>query len=152
MKLVVKRIYDDGDATIGMLFIDGKYQCLTLEDEQRTVKVFGETRIPNGEYQIGLRAEGKHHKRYKARYGKKHKGMLEVQNVPNFKYILIHVGNTDLDTAGCLLVGEFPPNPGDSRLTIRSSRTAYEQLYPKVIKALLSGEPVTITYINDRLS
>ena len=148
MKLVVKRIYDDGDATLGILFIDGRYECLTLEDEERTIKVYGETRIPEGEYEIGLRTVGGQHERHKARYSN-HEGMLHIKNVPNFKYILIHSGNHDGHTDGCLLVGDIPPNPENERLTIGASRQAYKRLYPKVLKAIKNGESVTITYTKD---
>jgi hypothetical protein len=145
MELRVNRIYDDSDATLGILFVDEWFECLTLEDEERTHKVFGETRIPRGRYKIGLRTVGGHHERYSKRYDF-HIGMLQVLNVPNFEYILIHVGNTDDDTAGCLLVGETLPNPRGERLVIGSSRAAYEKLYVKVIAALVDGEDVYITY------
>ena len=107
MKLDVVRTQFGKDATNGMLFVDGVFECFTLEDEVRDVKVMSETAIPLGEYEIKFRNVGGFDTKYKARYGSTfHKGMLELQNVPNFKYILIHTGNTDQHTAGCLLVGE----------------------------------------------
>ena len=149
MKLEVRRVYDNGKATIGMLFVNGKYECLTLEDEHREVKVFAETRIPAGTYKIGLRTEGGHHETYKRRYGDKHIGMLQIMDVPNFTNILIHIGNLEKDTAGCLLVGDFPPAAGSSVLTIGSSRAAYERLYSKVTGAILSGENIIIKYTDN---
>ena len=38
--------------------------------------------------------------------------MLHITNVPNFEYILIHCGNTDEHTSGCLLVGDSQENNG----------------------------------------
>ena len=110
MKLKVLRFSSQEDSTSGLLFLEGKkgleFLCYTLEDERRVLKVKGETRIPAGTYQISLRKEGGHHEKYKKKYGKMHKGMLHVIDVPNFKWILIHTGNTDEHTAGCLLVGD----------------------------------------------
>ncbi|MGB5941249.1 MAG: DUF5675 family protein [Leeuwenhoekiella sp.] len=146
MKIKVNRTHHGTDHTIGILYIDGKYQCFTLEDEARIHKVMGETRIPAGTYDIAFRKEGSFNGRYLAKYGKNwHKGMLEVQNVPNFKYILIHCGNDDDDTAGCLLVGETNT---DFRNYIGSSRAAYRKIYPIIRDALLNGEKVTIEYID----
>ena len=39
-----------------------------------------------------------------------HKGMLWVRDVPGFEYILIHTGNTDEHTSGCLIVGDSQEN------------------------------------------
>jgi len=142
MKLKVIRLKDNGDTTIGALYIDGKFECWTLEDEHRTVKVFGETRIPEGEYEIKLRTVGGHHNRYKNKFGF-HKGMLHLQDVPNFKWILIHIGNTDDDTAGCLLVGQSV-----SEHSIGNSTLAYKKMYEKVLEAFLIGEKVYITYFD----
>ena len=76
MKLDVVRTQFGKDATNGMLFIDGVFECFTLEDEVRDVKVHSETAIPLGEYEIKLRTEGGFHSKYTARYGAMHKGML----------------------------------------------------------------------------
>ena len=152
MKLEVLRISSQKDSTNGILFdiTDGKkFLCYTLEDEYRDEKVMSETRIPSGTYKITLRTVGGFHSRYEAKYGDFHKGMLWVRDVPGFEYILIHTGNTDEHTAGCLLVG----NSQNENITkkdgfIGSSVTAYKRIYPPIAKALENGEEVTITYVD----
>ena len=73
--------------------------------------------------------------------------MLELQNVPGFQYILIHAGNTDEHTSGCLIVGETQQ---DLDLSddgfIGHSGKAYVKLYDKVAKELLKGNKVSIEY------
>jgi len=59
---------------------------------------------------------------------------------------LIHSGNTDADTEGCLLVGESW-NGGD---WIGSSKVAFNKLFPKMQKALDAGETITITIIDSK--
>ena len=98
MKLEVLRISSQSDSTNGILFDTTKgrkFLAYTLEDEYRETKEKGETRIPAGTYKIKLRKEGGFHGRYTTKYGSMHKGMLHVQDVPGFDYILIHTGNTD---------------------------------------------------------
>jgi hypothetical protein len=149
MRILVNRITSDSEATLSTISIDDKFECFGLEDEYREEKVAGETRIPAGTYQVGVRAEGGFHNRYSAKYPDFHRGMLQVLDVPNFEYILIHVGNTDADTAGCLLVGDNATTAG--RITIPSSGSAYKSIYPKLIDAAEAGE-LSITYVdNDRL-
>ena len=145
MDIDVIRYNSKSDFTDGLIFINGEFQVHTLEDEKRTVKVFGETRIPNGKYKLGLRAEGGFHQKYLKKYGANfHKGMLWVKDVPNFDYILIHVGNTDKDTAGCLLVGVT--NNADDVGFVGGSTDAYKKIYPKISNALLNSEDVWINY------
>ena len=57
MEILLLRYSDDGDSTMGLLFIDGKFECHTLEDEHRDVKKPGETRIPEGKYKVNFRNE-----------------------------------------------------------------------------------------------
>ena len=152
MKLEVLRISSQKDSTNGILFDitdSRKFLCYTLEDEARNEKIMGETRIPSGTYKITLRTVGGFHSRYEAKYGDLHKGMLWVRDVPGFEYILIHTGNTDEHTAGCLLVG----NSQNENITkkdgfIGSSVTAYKRIYPPIAKALENEEEVTITYVD----
>ena len=78
-----------------------------------------------------------------------HKGMLHVIDVTNYKWILIHTGNTDEHTAGCLLVGDSQEN----NIIIKDgfvgkSTNAYKRIYPPIAKALEEGEEVTIQYID----
>jgi hypothetical protein len=130
----------NGDTTIGELFIDGLYFCKTLEDERREVKVMHETRIPAGTYKIKLQLNGTMTTKYAKRFPTLHQGMLWLQDVPNFTTIYIHIGNTDDNTSGCILVGKDEKDYKLSRSTI-----AYVFLYIKVTKAINSGEEVTIT-------
>ena len=150
MKLEVIRFNKGEDSTNGILFDitdERKFLCYTLEDESRETKVYGETCIPEGEYQINFRTEGGYHAKYSKRFADIHMGMLEVCDVPNFKYILLHCGNTDEDTAGCLLLGDTQENNDIKKNGfIGKSTQAYKRVYPKIAKAIKEGEEVTITY------
>ena len=152
MKLEVLRISSQSDSTNGILFdtTNGrKFLAYTLEDEYRETKVKGETRIPAGTYKIKLRKEGGFHGRYTTKYGSMHKGMLHVQDVPGFDYILIHTGNTDEHTDGCLLVGNTQTeNIGTKDGFIGASVDAYKRIYPPIASALENGEDVEITYVD----
>jgi hypothetical protein len=152
MRLEVKRFADNGDTTLGILYIDGIFQCFTVEDEERSTKVKGETRIPNGVYKVALRKEGGYHAKYTKKYGDMHKGMLCIFNQPNwkiekdgmtFQYILIHTGNTDEHTMGCLLTNDAVSG---KTFTGSSSVDSYKKMYPIVASALERGEEVSIEY------
>src|SRR5210317_2054091 len=148
MKLEVLRFNSSDDFTTGLLFdvTDNirSFLCYTLEDEARTVKEWGETRIPSGKYKLSLRSEGGFHTRYLAKFGAEfHKGMIYVNEVPNFEYILWHIGNDDDDTAGCLLVGKTSQDN-----FIGSSTVAYKEIYPDIAGAIIRGDKVTATYID----
>ena len=151
MKLEVLRFSSHSDSTLGLLFdvTEGrKFLCFTLEDEARDTKVMAETRIPAGEYELKLRTVGGYHERYVKKYGSFHKGMIHVQDVPNFKYILWHTGNTDEHTAGCLLLGDTSQQNISKEGFIGASTEAYKRIYPNIAEAILSGEKVTAKYID----
>ena len=155
MKLEVIRFSSEADSTSGLLFdiTNGrKFLAYTLEDEYRdsyNKKVMAETRIPAGTYKVILRTIGRIHKNYTKRFADIHKGTLHVIDVPNFKYILIHCGNTDEHTAGCLLVGDSQTNNQVKKDGfIGSSTNAYKRVYPPIAEALECGEEVTITYVD----
>tara|TARA_R100000773_G_scaffold8333_1_gene8065 strand:- start:399 stop:962 length:564 start_codon:yes stop_codon:yes gene_type:complete len=147
MKLTVVRTQFGTDATNGILLIDGVFECFTLEDQYQAVKVMHETCIPEGTYNIEFRKTGGFHAKYSERYKNAHYGMLHIQDVPNFTYILIHTGNTDEHTSGCLIVGETQQDLEVSKDGfIGSSTVAYKKMYSKVANQLLQGKKVTIEY------
>ena len=132
------------DATNGILFIDGVFECFSLEDQYQEKKVYGETCIPEGSYDVVLRNEGGFSERYSKKYSF-HKGMLWVKDVPEFQWILFHLGNTDENTAGCILVGDTQQDLDVSKDGfIGSSGNAYKKFYPKVAEVLENGEEVTL--------
>ena len=146
MELTLLRHQFGKDATNGMLFINGIFECYTLEDEIREVKVYGETAIPEGTYPIEFRKEGGFHQRYSARYKNAHYGMLEIKEIPNFKWVLFHSGNTDENSAGCVLVGDTQQDLDLSKDGfIGSSRNAYKKMYDKIAVPMVNGEKVTLT-------
>lgn len=151
MQLEVLRFSSEDDSTSGLLFdiTDGnrKFLAYTLEDEYREEKEMHETRIPAGTYNVTLRTVGGFHTRYTEKYGDMHKGMLWVRDVPGFEYILIHTGNTDEHTSGCLLLGDSQTNNQVKEDGfIGSSVQAYKRVYPPIAKVLEDGGTVSITY------
>ena len=151
MQLEVLRFSSEDDSTSGLLFDitngNRKFLAYTLEDEYREEKEMHETRIPAGTYNITLRTVGGFHTRYTEKYGDMHKGMLWVRDVPGFEYILIHTGNTDEHTSGCLLLGDSQTNNQIKEDGfIGSSVQAYKRVYPPIAKVLEDGGAVSITY------
>lgn len=111
MKLLVKRIFKGQNYTIGKLYIDGAYFSDTIEDTVRDLpmacpntpkgaackckgKVYAQTAIPAGTYKVTM----EHSPRFK-------RILPYLHNVPHFLGILIHSGNTEADSAGCIIVG-----------------------------------------------
>ena len=142
VELLLQRTRDTDTSTGGILTIDGIHHCFTCEDEHRDVKVPGKTRIPAGTYKIELRKAGGMSTRYADKFPW-HEGMLHLQDVENFSWVYIHIGNTDKHTAGCILVG-YGALWRDS-CVVTNSTEAYETLYKLVVESLSAGESVYIT-------
>lgn len=124
MRLELHRTYVTDHATLGKLYVDGVFECFTLEDVVRDFgpngagKVFGETAIPAGTYKVILNLS--------RRFGR---FMPRLLNVPFFDGILIHKGNTDADTHGCILVGDAIEN---DVIEAGTSTPAFNHLYPQL--------------------
>lgn len=94
MNLLVERITKTDNSTIGKLYIDGKFFCYTLEDVERDVKIYGETAIPKGVYDVIIDRSV----RFK-------RDLPLLLNVKGFDGVRIHRGNNKSHTLGCILVG-----------------------------------------------
>jgi len=142
MKIEFKRDLFGKDSTGGICFVNGEKFGYSCEDETREVKVMHETCIPPGKYELRIRDAGGMNERYKKKYGF-HKGMLHLLNVPGFEWIYIHVGNTDDDTSGCILIGKsrFTQN---GETVVHESVAAYEELYGLIQLALEWGEEIWV--------
>ena len=133
MKLQVNRTMCGAACTIGELLVDGKYECYTLEDVVRpedAPKVYGETAIPYGTYQVVVTFSNRFRR-----------DLPLLVGVPGFTGIRIHSGNTAADTHGCLLVGR-----NKTATSVTESRLAFDALFPKIRDAVARGEKVWITY------
>jgi hypothetical protein len=134
MKLLLERVVFSEKSTIGRLYINGVFECFTLEDKDRRLeeggeKVFGETCIPRGTYPILVT------------FSNRFKEELPIlKGVPQFEGIRIHPGNFSKDTEGCIL-----PGSGLGADMVLNSRAAFSKLFHKIDSALNGGEEVTIT-------
>lgn len=150
--LTVLRYIDDGETTLGLIFLRNKFFAYTLEDTHRDEKIRGKTRIPAGIYSIGYSPVDPAQSRITQDYLRNYKPWftrhLHLKNVPGFEGIYIHVGNNHENTEGCLLIADGV-TAGISQKSLRDSRNAYQRFY-KIIAALLdSNEPVNIQILNE---
>jgi hypothetical protein len=131
---VVREQYRPG-CTIGRMYLDGVFECFTLEDGIRTNKVYGETAIPAGSYPVIVN------------YSPRFKVSLPlIRNVPNFEGVRIHPGNTPANTLGCILVGR---NWKQGTEEITASRLAFEPLKRKIVEAIARGEEVQLRVVQE---
>jgi len=123
------RYTKDTDSTIGLLFINGKYFCYTLEDAFNPIKISGKTRIPSGTYHLNfLKEMTPLTETYRNRFPDWFSYHIHVEDVPGFTKIYIHNGGTHADTAGCILVSDSLTD-SQSAETFTNSRETYKRLY-----------------------
>lgn len=153
MDFILQRFSDNKDSTLGLLFkkvMDGtterlRFYSYVIEDEFRAIKVKGETRIPAGFYELGLQTiDTPKTLQYRAKYPW-FKDHIEVQKVPNFVGVYIHIGNTDEDTEGCLLLGDNADNNQIGPGTVSNSTVAFKRFYGEVYELLSNGHKVFLT-------
>lgn len=151
MKLRLKRIACKPSYTIGRLYVDGEYFCDTIEDRDRGLdnsmteqeiksnKVYAETAIPTGTYSVTMNVQSP---KYKTRPAYAFcKGFLpRLVGVKGFDGVLIHIGNTQKDSAGCILVGQNK----EVGKVINSTET-FKRLYAVLQAANNRGEKISIT-------
>ena len=131
LELIRKEKYDD--RTIGSIYIDGSFECFSLEDcdrelEKGEIKILGKTAIPKGRYQIVIDWSDKHRCL-----------MLHILDVPQFKGIRFDIANDPSEIEGCVAVGKEVDYV--SKKIVRSS-DALRDLSIKILFALLQEEGI----------
>lgn len=136
MIIEIKRKYYE-KFTAGRLFLNGVFECFTLEDPRQEFKIKHETCIPEGKYPVIINRSNRFNKL-----------MPLICNVHNFSGVRIHTGNTVKDTSGCVLVGKQI----DTELAyLYNSRFAYEALFSKLLKKHLNEEPIEINIYEEKI-
>jgi hypothetical protein len=145
LELQLLRYVDDGKTTLGLLYVDGKYFGVTLEDTYHEIKVAGETRIPAGTYEIKFQPELTDlTKTYRERYPDWFTNHLHLQNVPGFSGIYIHPGITNVHTKGCILVSNAFSVVSDGNLVLDRAPDTFKKLYLRLSAALNQGSRLRI--------
>lgn len=127
MLIEVKRFEFKDTHTVGKMYVDGIYECYTLEDAVRNgTKIIGKTAIPIGTYKLIIDAST----RFK-------QDMPHILDVPDFTGVRIHAGNTSADTDGCILLG----STWAGKDFIGNSKIAYKKFFDK----LKQNKTVSIT-------
>ena len=153
MKLELKRRFKGPKYTIGSLFINGVYECDTIEDVDRGLtdsmsieeikakKVYGETAIPTGTYKIDMNTVSP---KFKDRSWAKFCGgkLPRLLDVKGYEGVLIHVGNKAENSLGCILVGD-----NKIKGQVINSTATFQELYGELLKAKVKGEEITIDIV-----
>lgn len=151
MELFLERKYKKSNYTIGNLYINGKFFCNTIEDKDRGLnssmeeekirskKVYGETAIPTGTYNIDMNTVSS---KFKDRsWAKPYGGKLpRLINVMGFTGVLIHVGNTAKDSLGCILVGE-----NKVKGQVINSTITFNKLMKILLESCVKKESIKLT-------
>ena len=136
--LTLKHIDETPNSTVSGLMLGDRHLCYIVEDGYREVKVRGQTRIPAGRYELFARESGGFWGRYKARFG--HDFVIGFKNVPGFKWILLHIGNSVLDTDGCLLCGKDYRKDVAGNYVATDSTETYLMLYDLFTELFNDGQ------------
>lgn len=133
MDLLIKRQPSKEGATIGELFIGGRFFSYTLEDEVRIgPKVPGKTAIPTGQYEVVI-----NYSNHFARL------LPQILDVSGYEGVRIHSGNVPEDTEGCILVGNTK-----GIASIGESRAAFSVLYQILKEAVAKHETIFLRIEN----
>lgn len=141
MLIDIFRKYKKADYTIGIVTVDGERFSNSLEDTDRGLnntmtpneikckKIYGQTAIPTGQYEVIFT--------YSVKFKKE---MPLLLNVPGFEGVRVHNGNLPSETYGCILIGD-----NTAKGCVTNSRVKTQLLYDKMRFAISKGEKI---YIN----
>lgn len=154
MTLKLIRKWKKEGYTIGQLYVDDIFFSNTIEDKDRGLnqnmpkekilfmKKPGITAIPTGTYEIVLNVQSSKYKKSKAMMQFCQAYMPRLLNVPGYDGVLIHPGNSALDTEGCII-----PGKNDKVGWVSNSTNYFKELYNKMKIANKKGENITIEII-----
>ncbi|EPB5396557.1 DUF5675 family protein [Campylobacter coli] len=133
MKIKIIRRYTGKTCVIGKFKVfndDDKllFECFSLEEDKEGVERNKDLRIPEGIYDLKRHSPSRFENTLRSITKKDDDTMINVFNekVPFDRHILIHWGNTDKDTQGCILLGHTKDNNNES---IGQSRQACKEFY-----------------------
>lgn len=144
MECQIRRSPTARESTFGMWFVDGAFECYTLEDAIRELpgqpvemwKIAGCTAIPAGRYRLTMEDS--------PRFGP---DTITVNNVPGFAGVRVHGGNDVEDTEGCPLVGDAIDKSAGT-ISGAIARGVLKRLKAKIRAALDAGEEVWLRVEN----
>lgn len=151
MELLVDRKWKKQSYTISNLYINGEWFCNCLEDADRgldnsmsedmirTLKKPSITAIPRGTYEITLDVVSPKYSKVQFYKDVCNGKVPRLKNVKGFDGILIHAGNTDKDSSGCLLVGQ-----NKVKGQVVNSKETFKQLYKLLQDGKSRGEKIII--------
>ena len=151
MELLIDRKWKKQSYTISNLYIDGKWFSNVLEDTDRNLddsmsedkiralKIPSITAIPRGTYEITLDVVSPKYSKIQFYKDVCNGKVPRLKNVKGFDGILIHSGNTDRDSSGCLIVGH-----NKVKGQVINSKETFKQLYQLLQDRKNKGEKITI--------
>ncbi|EAH5377193.1 hypothetical protein GNX93_09035 [Campylobacter coli] len=133
MKITINRRYTGKTCVIGKFKVlddDDKilFECFSLEEDKEGLESGKDLRIPEGNYNLKRHSPSRFENTLRSITKKDDDTMINVYNddVPSSRAILIHWGNTDKDTQGCILLGLTKDNNNES---VGQSRLACKEFY-----------------------
>ncbi|ELD6855431.1 hypothetical protein QI777_001890, partial [Campylobacter jejuni] len=104
------------------------FECFSLEEDKEGLESGKDLRIPEGNYNLKRHSPSRFENTLRSITKKDDDTMINVYNddVPSSRAILIHWGNTDKDTQGCILLGLTKDNNNES---VGQSRQACKEFY-----------------------
>lgn len=148
MKLEIIRRYTGKTCVIGkfkVLSDDDKilFECFSLEEDKEGLESGKDLRIPEGNYNLRRHTPSRFENTLRSITKKDDDTMINVYNdlVPYERHILIHWGNTDKDTEGCILLGLTKDNNNES---VGQSRQACKEFYDLMYNQDLSNIKLNI--------
>ncbi|EMH4330937.1 hypothetical protein V6I85_000525 [Campylobacter jejuni] len=133
MKITINRRYTGKTCVIGKFkVLDDEekilFECFSLEEDKEGLESGKDLRIPEGNYNLRRHTPSRFENTLRSITKKDDDTMINVYNddVPSSRAILIHWGNTDKDTQGCILLGLTKDNNNES---VGQSRQACKEFY-----------------------